>query len=135
MTDPDDIDPPSPEWPTAFDSEHRPIPIAHPMGEPDHWQWRREGTTAQRHSLQEGLRRFIEMLVADDTDPRVIGERALLIAWLAGTREFDSQSEMAVRLGITPARLTQIRNEVTDIFPSLGRLKRRQCPSSLKVPQ
>jgi hypothetical protein len=73
----------------------------------------------------ETLRRFIRWLL-EGGSVRGAGQRAFLLGHLVGECGFETDAALAEKLKISAGRLSQLRADLTDDFPALGRCHRRQ---------
>jgi len=112
-------DPAPPEMPIAFDADHRPCAVAHPVyEEPEPPDWLREDRLRT-------IRLLLEALTAHGTAMSA-GEHAYGLAWLCNVRPFKSQRELAAFLGVSEGRASQIMGRLAVDFPDMANLKRRQ---------
>ena len=113
----------SPEMPLAFDADHRPIAVTHPIYEAandDHHQ----DDAAQRRDIIAGL---LRLLASGKGDCAATGRRLLVTAYLCGALpDCQTDAELARRLTISRARVSQIIREIKGVLPSLAKCNRRQ---------
>lgn len=118
ITDDDDLQPP--EMPLGYDDLGRPVPTVEPIYEcaqPD------EGD--QRGDFEEKLARFLSWL-AEGGNVQTAGRKVLVLAHLAGKSGCRSDAELAAKLNMSRARISQLRADLARTLPSLGRCRRRQ---------
>lgn len=120
MNSDDDFQPP--EMPLAFDDEGRPVPVSHPAVydadlEPD----------ADGHNeFQAKLGAFLRWLT-DGATVESAGRKALLIAHLAGQGANQTDAELAKRIGVSRARVSQLRREIANDFGRFARCNGRRA--------
>lgn len=65
-------------------------------------------------AASDAVHALLFQLVADGRDCEAIGRRALVIAWKAGVLpDVSTQAQLARRMGVTPARASQIAADLT----------------------
>jgi len=77
-----------------------------------------------RDEFAEKLGAFLSWLTEGGT-VEAAGRKALLLAHLCGKADAKSDREFAKRVGVTPARVSQLRREITNGYKRLGRLNSR----------
>lgn len=106
----------------AFDDRGEVVPTvgfdfdaveAHPDGEPE--QSQDDVARARR----ETLFRLLHCLTTGAGTKR-IGQRALVLAFLAGATPFKTQKELAAKLGVSAGRVSQILNSAKRNFAKLA---------------
>ena len=116
----EDRDPDPPEMPVAFDGEGRPVAVDLPAvyDEAEQPDYERDGFEAK-------LVEFLAWLV-EGTSVKSAGRKALLLAHFCGRSGCKDDGQLANRLGITRARISQLRRELSRILPHLSGCNRRQ---------
>jgi hypothetical protein len=121
MFDDDDLGV-APELPLAYDDEGRPIPVAHPV----YYDADPEPDDPEQDGFLLKLAAFIGWL-AEGSDVETAGRKALLLAHFCGKSGCRTDSELATKMNLTKARLSQLRSELATILPNgLGRCNRRR---------
>jgi DNA-directed RNA polymerase specialized sigma subunit len=117
MTEDMDI---APEIPLAFDEAGEPVAVSHPV-----YETADDGDLDTiRADAQTIIGEFLSMMTAGATALQV-GQRMIVLAYLAGRVEANTQRELARALNVSPSRVTQIMAEIPSELQSLCRLKGR----------
>jgi hypothetical protein len=76
----------------------------------------------QARLRREVMLRLLQMLTAGaSASARRIGQRTLVLAYLAGATPFRTQKQLAEKLGVTAGRASQILNSAKREFAKLAR--------------
>jgi hypothetical protein len=124
----EDCEPAAPEMPVAFDQDGRPIAIAEPaiydvrQREPDDFE--RKVYEAKHDSFEQRLVLLIAWL-AGDGSVFVCGLKAKLLRHVCGRSGCRTDAELANELGVSGARISQIRAELNRLLPGIGRWNHR----------
>ena len=110
----------APEMPLAFDEAGEPVAVSHPVYETADDD---EGDTI-RADAQTIIGEFLRMMTASATALQV-GQRMIVLAYLTGKFEANTQRELATALNVSPGRVTQIMAEIPSELQGLSRLKGR----------
>lgn len=77
-----------------------------------------------RPHAQEIIAGFLR-LITDGASALMVGQRVLMLAYLAGQSDCKTHAEFADRLKVTPGRVSQILRTIPPEFAALARLKAR----------
>jgi hypothetical protein len=75
----------------------------------------------EARSSQEATRRLL-MLLTTNADSYRAGQRAILLAYLLGVSDCQTQAQLAERMSLTPGRISQALNILRREFATLARL-------------
>jgi hypothetical protein len=131
-----EVDPVAPEMPLAFtrdlDPAGKPRYTPTPCPEPLYTDNERDERAPDRRraDLEEVVSEFLRMMTANGNALQV-GQRMIVLAYLAGKTDCRTHAELAERLNISAGRVSQILSDIPMAFYSLCRLKRRKKYSRL----
>ena len=111
-----DLDINSPEMPLAFDDDHRPVAVVHPVYEtPD---------DAPQDDHLDRLASWLDWL--DHGDERDAGIRIKLIRHICGKSAFKTDAAFAAKYGLSKGRISQLRREIKAQIPRFGNCYNRR---------
>ena len=76
---------------------------------------------AAARARQEATRRLL-MLLATNADSYRVGQRTILLAYMLGVSDCQTQAELAERMNLSPGRISQALNILRREFATLARL-------------
>lgn len=85
-----------------------------------------EQEQAERHDFEEKLGAFLRWLTDGGTVTSA-GRKALLVAHLAGTTTAKDDAAFAKQIGVTKARVSQLRREIGNGYGRLARCNGRRA--------
>ncbi len=91
----------------GFEGDGQRVPITWPE-DPDHPDLPDEFDI--RRARQETIVRLLQWLTSDNRRSKAVGQRAIVAAWLI--QPIGTQRDLACRLGLTEARVSQLVGEV-----------------------